>query len=441
MKSKAVFSGFLLLWFSVPLYAQQKPVESCVNAKCHSTFGKAKFVHGPVAAEDCAPCHALAPQEKHKFLPIARVEDLCVKCHEAMKKEAVVHKPVAEGKCTGCHSPHQSSQQYMLRQGTIAEMCFGCHDKKMIGKKSSHLPTAEGECLSCHKPHTGEKPKLLVQSGNDLCFECHANLKDDLASAKKIHRPVGESCTKCHNPHGGDGQSLLAQDVPEQCLACHKEMREQSSKVIVKHNALDVDKKCMNCHSPHVASLDKQLKDEPMALCLGCHNQPMTTPSGELANMKIVFEKNKDWHGPIREKDCSGCHDVHGAANFRILKFSYPREFYTSFSQSQYELCFACHQPTLVQDASTTTLTNFRDGDRNLHYLHVNKSVKGRTCRSCHETHASQKEKHIRESVPFGQWSLPIRFEKKPDGGKCSPGCHAPKDYVNAAASATTKKK
>ncbi|MBI5470907.1 MAG: cytochrome C [Ignavibacteriae bacterium] len=418
---------------------QQNPNESCVTAKCHATFGKAEFVHGPVAANDCTPCHQLLPKETHKFAPLKKAVELCIQCHEPMKKQAVLHKPVAEGKCTGCHNPHQASQQYMLRGGTTAEMCFGCHNKEMVKKKSAHMPVAEGECLTCHTPHTGDKPKLLVQSGNDLCFECHANMKEDIASAKRVHKPVAEGCVKCHNPHGGDGQSLLGQDVPDQCLTCHKEMREQLAKVIIKHEALDIDKKCMNCHSPHTANLDKQLKEDPMTLCLSCHNQPMASPSGTLANMKGVFEKSKDWHGPIREKDCSGCHDVHGAANFRILRFNYPREFYTSFSQDQYELCFACHQPTLVQDASTTTLTNFRDGDRNLHYLHVNKRVKGRTCRSCHETHASQKEKHIRESVPFGQWSLPIRFEKKLDGGKCSPGCHAPKDYTNA--SAANKKK
>jgi predicted CXXCH cytochrome family protein len=438
-------TAVVLLVLAVFVFAQavgqQNPKESCITAKCHAAFGKAKFVHGPVAAGDCAQCHELLPKETHKFAPLKKAEDLCNKCHEPMKKHAVVHKPVAEGKCTGCHNPHQASQEYMLRGGTIAEMCFGCHNKGMIKTKSAHMPAAEGECLSCHKPHTGDKPKLLVQLGNDLCFECHANMKDDLTNAKRVHKPVAEGCVKCHNPHGGAGEKLLAQDVPDQCMTCHSQMRNQLAKVIVKHKALELDKKCMNCHSPHEAKFEMQLREEPMALCLTCHNQRMTTASGELANMKDLVEKNKNWHGPIREKDCSGCHDVHGAANFRILKFNYPREFYTSFSKEQYELCFACHQPTLVQDESTSTLTGFRDGERNLHYLHVNKKVKGRTCRSCHETHASQKENHIREAVPFGQWSLPIRFEKKSDGGKCSPGCHAPKEYTNTAAAATTKKK
>ncbi len=169
-------------------------------------------------------------------------------------------------------------------------------------------------------------------------------------------------------------------------------------------------------------------------MCLSCHDRTMeSTGAGSLANMKELFDKNPKWHGPIRDHDCSGCHDVHGSVNFRILKQNYPQEFYTSFTQNQYDLCFACHQPTLVQDPQTTTLTGFRDGDRNMHYLHVNKKIKGRTCRACHETHASQKTKHIREGVPFGQWVLPIRFEATSTGGKCSPGCHAPKEYSRTA--------
>ena len=67
----------------------------------------------------------------------------------------------------------------------------------------------------------------------------------------------------------------------------------------------------------------------------------------------------------------------------------------------------------------------------NLHYLHVNRETKGRTCRACHETHASSNEQHIRESVPFGTggWQLPIGFKKSASGGSCAPGCHAPYKY------------
>ena len=59
----------------------------------------------------------------------------------------------------------------------------------------------------------------------------------------------------------------------------------------------------------------------------------------------------------------------------------------------------------------------------------MNKERRGRTCRACHQTHASNLPKHIRESVSYGMWDLPVGFTKTQTGGSCSPGCHLPKDY------------
>ena len=116
--------------------------------------------------------------------------------------------------------------------------------------------------------------------------------------------------------------------------------------------------------------------------------------------------------------------------------------------ESDYKLCFTCHSEDLVLTKETHDLTNFRNGDLNLHYLHVNKSRRGRTCRSCHATHASNLPNHIRKSVPYGMWELPIQFEKTETGGGCKPGCHLsftynrekPVDYTKPTAKPATKK-
>ncbi len=89
----------------------------------------------------------------------------------------------------------------------------------------------------------------------------------------------------------------------------------------------------------------------------------------------------------------------------------------------------------LPRDERTTTLTDVLDGDRNLHFVPVNKTPKGRTCRACHETHAGNSPSHIRESVPFGNWPLAINFVKKENGG---PGCHAPVTYDRKKTSTAT---
>ena len=172
-------------------------------------------------------------------------------------------------------------------------------------------------------------------------------------------------------------------------------------------------------------------RDEQPQLCLNCHDQPIETADGStLTNMAALLRDNPDHHGPIREGACSACHPPHAAEHPRLLRKAYPPEFYAEFERERYALCFECHIAELVETEHGTGLTRFRDGDRNLHWLHVNRK-KGRTCRTCHEIHASRNPFHVRDSVPFGTggWELEIRYEKTPTGGSCAPGCHAKREY------------
>ncbi len=65
----------------------------------------------------------------------------------------------------------------------------------------------------------------------------------------------------------------------------------------------------------------------------------------------------------------------------------------------------------------------------NLHSVHVNQESKGRTCRACHEIHSIDREKKIRDSVPFGDWMFQTAYTKTPTGGSCTPGCHQHLSY------------
>jgi len=103
--------------------------------------------------------------------------------------------------------------------------------------------------------------------------------------------------------------------------------------------------------------------------------------------------------------------------------------FYAPFDLATYAHCFRCHNQDIVLVPETDRLTEFRDGRRNLHYLHVNRKPKGRTCRTCHETHASHQQRHIAEKVPFGRWSYPLKYEKTETGGSCFVGCHEKMGY------------
>jgi predicted CXXCH cytochrome family protein len=173
-------------------------------------------------------------------------------------------------------------------------------------------------------------------------------------------------------------------------------------------------------------------------VCLSCHNQTITTEGGRpIENIAALLAEKPNHHGPVRDGDCTACHDPHASEHAQLLVREYATDFYAPFRLDQYSLCFGCHSEKLVLNASGSGLTGFRDGDRNLHWLHVNRE-KGRTCRVCHEIHASGRPFHIRESVPFSYsgWVLPLNYEQRGRGGSCSPGCHAPQSYDRDRAAA-----
>jgi predicted CXXCH cytochrome family protein len=132
-------------------------------------------------------------------------------------------------------------------------------------------------------------------------------------------------------------------------------------------------------------------------------------------------------HEPVKE-GCASCHEPHGGARARLLGDTFPAGAYAAYTDTEYGLCFTCHDRELASAATTTTATAFRDGPRNLHFVHVNKE-KGRSCGLCHDAHASARPALMAESVPFGQWKLPVRFAKTTSGGSCAAGCHRPYSY------------
>ncbi|MBI5196216.1 MAG: cytochrome C [Nitrospirae bacterium] len=427
----AVFAA--LTFFDNKTYAEEK-TGGCITSSCHPKIVKDKFVHGPVDAGECIVCHGDSQKHKdnpakNKFSKIKQIDKLCYTCHDKFKERQFTHAPVKSGECTACHSAHSSPYKFQLvAQG--AELCFICHDAKIVAGKFVHGPAAVGGCVACHEPHTADYEKNLKAKPTTLCFSCHTDQAEKFMKAKVIHKPVAENCAKCHNPHSAEKQFMMSAEIPELCFNCHKDKKEWLDKASVQHGALAIGKKCLNCHEPHSSNIAKRLSMAPLELCLSCHDKEVQTPDGRtLVNMKKLLSENKDHHGPIKENDCSGCHNPHGSSNFRILKEPYPSVFYMSYNADNYNLCFSCHEKTIVQDPQTTKLTNFRNGEVNLHFRHVNKIEKGRTCRACHETHASNYPKHIREAVPFGAWELPLNFQMTATGGSCTPGCHKLKKY------------
>lgn len=400
-----------------------KEKQTCITTDCHSSMGKEKFVHGPIATADCIVCHI--PTGKHSFKPISDVGALCSECHDKLTTKKVVHAPVKNSKCTKCHDPHQSKFKFQLRAAG-SDLCFQCHKKDIVSRNFVHGPAAVGSCSTCHDMHQSDFAHLLHSEGNKVCFECHPDKEEAFKGKKFTHAPVQKSCTNCHDAHSGNFKyNFTADGAQDLCLTCHKNKHQEIDHASVKHKALYTDKKCLACHDPHVSNYVKQLTMQPADLCMSCHDRAYSDSNGHnTANMKSYLSDNTIYHGPIKQNDCSSCHNTHGSSNFRILRENLSPVFYANYDADNYKACFVCHEKNLANEEKTTTMTNFRNGDQNLHFVHVNKRVKGRTCRSCHDAHATNNPKHIRDTVPFAKWDLPVGFEKQATGGQCLPGCH-----------------
>ena len=404
-----------------PGYQNIIPSATCQTGQCHPKMGKDKFVHGPVGAGTCIVCHN-PHGSPNKGMVTRQGGQMCYICHEAEKekfKGKVVHYPVAEGDCTGCHDPHQSKTKYQLKGASQQALCSTCHD---VANRGSHVhtPVKMGECTECHQVHTSPNQKLLNSPREKICVSCHDDIEQGM-SKKFVHKPVAQKgCPTCHDPHSSPNVAQLRKPSWKLCAECHEGSNALKAISTAKFSHPPVQKgECTGCHNLHSSDFAKLLKAPMQDICFTCHK--------ELAEK---VKTSKFPHGPVMENDCSQCHEVHGSSNPRILKAYFPAEFYVPYKTENYSICFECHNQDIALQPKTKELTNFRNGDRNLHFLHVNKDKRGRSCKACHEVHAGNQKMHIREQVPYGDtWSYPIRYTQTSTGGSCVVGCHKPQSY------------
>lgn len=368
--------AILLMLAAVPAFA-----DTCKESGCHSDITDYAVMHSPAIDDDCTVCHMAdeeyidkhmdQPDEFNQFeSPVGEDENLCLMCHESFEGKEVVHQPVADGDCTVCHSPHGGEADYFLAEGAEeTDTCFMCHDNDKNVLEYVHGPVAAGECSVCHDPHASDHSSRLRAPKNELCLSCHSD-KQESMNASFQHQPVLEDCTTCHNPHNSEYEMFLTNDIKEICFDCHSDIGDR------------------------------------------------------VKEMEYV-------HAPVEYDGCAACHNVHGSENPYILYENFPETFYNDYNDDLYTLCFECHTGDNIRNAVTDSETEFRNGTQNLHFLHVKMDKKGRSCKSCHEVHASAQPLHIRKSVPFGTggWELPIKYTQTENGGSCVVGCHKPKSY------------
>ena len=282
----------------------------------------------------------------------------------------------------------------------------------------------------------GESPDIKYQIDRPgiqeewKCTDCH----ELLTGMNYIHSPAGESCENCHqidqaqHPEINTSGLFLTEDVPGLCFICHDALKTEFETAQLVHQAVNEKKQCMNCHSPHASQERKLLNKGEIDVCLNCHYKVINTSYRKITNIKEQLTKGQVIHPIIETDGCIICHKPH-ASNFNnLLVKSFPIEEYIPAKRENFELCWECHDSDLMLASKTITSTKFRNGDKNLHFTHMN-GEKARNCSMCHDVHASVNEHLIAEKVTFGNWELPLNYSASDNGGSCFPGCHGKSEY------------
>lgn len=436
---RKILSTSLLLGLLVGTSAASAALaQTCATTDCHADYVGLANAHSPVDEGECDSCHQQV-QEQHpanegnSFELIESGAKLCYQCHDSYARKLNLHQPVKDGECTACHDPHGRTEgkSLLAADHDLSLVCFACHDDAAFKDEFVHGPAASGACTECHDPHGADQVSLLKQSLKQNCVRCHADMAEGLENAAYVHSAVLESdCTSCHNPHSAPAIGLLQKDLESLCLECHRRVSNDAKKAKTKHAALYQEEKCSACHSTHFSAFPALLTAAEQDVCLSCHGQDDYSKSNALKNIAKEIEGKPHLHGPLQKGKCSSCHNPHGSDYYRLLKGEYPQDFYQPYVKGSYDFCLGCHDKNMLRFPDTSIYTGFRNGKQNLHYVHVSNKYKGRTCRACHEPHASDADMLMSdEGAEFGNWRVPTRFSKTDTGGSCSPGCHRTYEY------------
>ena len=422
----------LYIFFMIPVSGIAEQPD-CTIAGCHSNLTDQRVIHPPLE-DGCEYCHTQS-EEQHpdntgnEFSLVEPIPGLCEACHEDMGSMNVVHAPVEEGECLDCHSVHSSPNLFLLNAWPVEKVCESCHDAEMWQDDVQHKPIKDGNCQSCHDPHQSEFASLVRFQSPKLCIQCHPK-EEKQQSLENLHPPFEQDCVSCHLPHSAKEKKMLVEKIPDLCFTCHDDIQTAIQENRFVHIPVDSGSFCLNCHLPHASNISALLKKDGRDLCFSCHGNATSRMTGK-GRGKSIREKilnSTVVHEPVSSDGCSACHNPHTSNNNFLLSAPFPKGNYTLGKVDSFGLCFECHDSDLLEEPAATTATNFRDGEKNLHNLHISDD-KARSCINCHDVHGANTEHLIADDVFFGKWKMPLKYKISENGGSCLPGCHTEKSY------------
>lgn len=112
------------------------------------------------------------------------------------------------------------------------------------------------------------------------CLECH----EDRTKGAHVHTAIAMGCTTCHEVKVEKDTTNVDLIAPKEelCFTCHEKSKETAL-----HGPYDKGS-CVICHDPHVSEFDKQLRASGNALCQECHLDRKT--SGKVTLFKTSHE-------------------------------------------------------------------------------------------------------------------------------------------------------
>ncbi|WP_415062492.1 cytochrome c3 family protein [Bdellovibrio sp.] len=315
-----------------------------------------------------------------------------------------------------------------------------CHQE--MGKGPFvHGPMKSQGCTVCH-PTTGQNkgpgqhPGLVKMGGketNKTCYLCHEEFEHQFRNSKSVHKVIPEkSCTSCHNPHQSQNKFLLSASGDfALCLKCHE--NKADFKQAKHHMIKDMKRGCLSCHEPHASKNEKLFKkDRIVGLCLDCHDKEVTATDQRKIGSILSWNglPANLQHEPVAKGECFKCHDIHGSTQTGLLQKKYDLNAHPQKgASSSSELCFQCHKADLQDKPRVLNETQFRNGETNLHHLHLMGTSKNRNCSACHTPHGSEQGALIKGNFQYLGWSIPLIYKKNSQGGSCATACHKKMEY------------
>jgi len=108
--------------------------------------------HPPYRENRCSACH----DSGSGLLFRTPQQGLCRRCHPNVPGQVkFLHGPVAVNDCLACHNPHASAYPRLLLADNKA-LCFRCHKRADLTPGPYHATTATQACIECHNAHGGD---------------------------------------------------------------------------------------------------------------------------------------------------------------------------------------------------------------------------------------------------------------------------------------------